>query len=250
MKETTKAVKTFKEPSLIDWKGNEKTALPYVEVTKLLYRAFDHFNKVLAEGALKPCIITVGSANRKSAYGWHLKDGWKHGAAELTELNVCAEFLHRSWEEVCETLIHEMAHLKNSQAGIKDCNAVQYHNKQFKTAAEALGLKVEKMRNKGFALTDLGPRAEAAIKSLGIKQEDIPPIYRKYRMVKRNTGTSTFILADKDDKKEFVELAAEEGLDQKALFRLLLDVYKEFGEAYFEKHPEVQRPNSTKEAKA
>lgn len=213
---------------------------PYLIMTNLLYRAFTHFNKTLAEGKLKDCIVTIASAHRKNAYGWHLKDGWKHAGAEMTELNVCAEFLDRDWDEVLETLIHEMAHLKNSQAGIKDCNAVQYHNKNFKTAAESLGLKVEKMRGKGFAETSLGPRAEAAIKSLDITEDEIPKLHRQYKRRVKGTTKTSFIIAGKEDKAEFVNLADKAGLKQPEFFKLLLDVYKEFGEAYHDAHPETK----------
>lgn len=211
---------------------------PYVEMTKLLYRAFHHFNNELAEGKLKEPIITIASSGRKAAYGWHLKDGWKTAGADMTELNVCAEFLDREFDEVLETLIHEMAHLKNSQAGIKDCNAVQYHNKFFKVAAESLGLVVEKMHQKGFARTSLGERATASVRALGIKQEDVPPIHRKYKLRARKVGGTTFILADKDDKSRFTGLTNELGLKQTEVFKLLLDVYKEFHPDFFAKHPE------------
>lgn len=212
---------------------------PYLKMTQLLYIAFAHFNKVLCEGKLKEPIITIASAHRKNALGWHLKNGWKHAGAEMTELNICSEFLDRGWEESLETLIHEMAHLKNSQAGIKDCNAVQYHNKHFKVSAESLGLKVEKLRGKGFATTSLGPKAEAAIKSLDVKEEDIPLLHRQYTRKVRKTTATSFIIAGKEDKSTFCDLAEKAGMKQPEFFKLLLDVYKEFGEAYHNAHPET-----------
>lgn len=56
---------------------------------------------------------------------------------------MCAEYMRRSFEEICGTLLHEMAHLYNLINGIKDCNKL-YHNKKFKEAAEAHGLTVTK----------------------------------------------------------------------------------------------------------
>ncbi len=56
-----------------------------------------------------------------------------------------------------------MAHLKNAQKGISDCNKVQYHNKNFKTAAESFGLTVSQRKGKGWATTVLGQTAKDAI---------------------------------------------------------------------------------------
>jgi hypothetical protein len=133
-----------------------------------LYRSFDFFNKYFCDGSLKKPIITIQGDKRKgSTYGWFGKDFWEDPNKNfISELNLTAESLHREPKMVLETLLHEMAHLKNAQEDINDCTATQFHNKKFKIAAEFFGLEVEKMRNKGWASTRLGSGALEAIELL------------------------------------------------------------------------------------
>lgn len=58
-------------------------------------------------------------------------------------------------EELLSTLLHEVAHSMNHAKGIEDCSSNQYHNKHFKTQAEALGLKTVEIKGKGHAATEL-----------------------------------------------------------------------------------------------
>lgn len=198
---------------------------PYTKIIMQLGFAFDHFNKIFAEGKLKRPIITAATRGRKNALGWFRPEGWSNGDKEhMHEINISAEKLGRSWDDLCETLLHEMAHLWNQQHNIQDCNAVQYHNRKFKTAAEMFGLVVTKMKNKGFAITELGPKAKEAIKSLGIKQEDVPQIRRRER---RGPGApNSFVLCTHDDKSRFVSMAAEAGMSQVQFIAALLDQWE------------------------
>jgi hypothetical protein len=59
-----------------------------------------------------------------------------------------------SAQDLFSTLLHEVAHSLNHKNGVSDCSSNQYHNKHFKTQAEALGLKTEKGK-KGYAQTSL-----------------------------------------------------------------------------------------------
>jgi len=64
-------------------------------------------------------------------------------------------------EELLSTLLHEVAHSMNHMNGIEDCSSNQYHNKHFKTQAEALGLETHEIKGKGHAsttLTDFGAK--------------------------------------------------------------------------------------------
>lgn len=94
---------------------------------------------------------------------------WKAGEDEgHYEINLCAEYLNRPFEETCGTLIHEMVHLQNLQDGVQDTSrSGTYHNKKFKETAEAHGLTVEKGEKYGWHKTTLNPQAEAFVKSLG-----------------------------------------------------------------------------------
>ena len=83
---------------------------------------------------------------------------WRHktrGDTGYHEVVVVAEHLDRSAADIVETLLHEAAHALNFERHIKDCSRSQYHNREFKAAAEELGLAVEQVPHYGFALTRL-----------------------------------------------------------------------------------------------
>lgn len=131
---------------------------------------FSTFNKALFEGKLEQPVITVSPDNTRGAYGWCTgwkawQDGTKEGG--FYEINLCAEYLNRPFEETCCTLIHEMVHLWNLQEGVQDTSrSGTYHNKAFKAAAEAHGLIVEKTAKYGFSTTTLAPAALTFIQSM------------------------------------------------------------------------------------
>lgn len=87
--------------------------------------------------------------------------GRKQGDTHLHEVVVVAEHLNRSPEAITETLLHEAAHAMNFARGIRDCSASQYHNANFRAAAEEIGLHVERAPHYGYALTTL-PHETAA----------------------------------------------------------------------------------------
>lgn len=109
-----------------------------------------------------PPVITVSPDTTKGAYGWCTAwKAWSVGEqkkvadlATLTkealeamkkddgfyEINICAEHLARPFEQVAETLLHEMVHLYNLQIGVQDTSrSGTYHNKKYKEAAELIG---------------------------------------------------------------------------------------------------------------
>ena len=95
------------------------------------------------------------------------------------EINICAEYLDRPFEEICGTLLHEMVHLYNLQSDIQDtCRSGLYHNKQFKRAAEEHGLVVSKDIAYGFCFTRLNDEATRFVTSM--KSTDFS-LHRKKR---------------------------------------------------------------------
>lgn len=135
---------------------------------KNLEELFDIFNEKLFNNELEKPIISIQSDKSNSYYGWCTTyKAWETTDGEsYYEINMTAEHMRRSFEDICGTLIHEMAHLFNLLAGIKDCNASQYHNKNFKIAAENHGLIVEKMGRYGYAKTELNEEMKEFIKTL------------------------------------------------------------------------------------
>ena len=142
----------------------------FASVITELQRSYDffvtHFN--LDKDKYSNALITVMTAGRKQAYGWHLEGGWRgKDQIKRTEINLSAEHLNRPVHELLGTLLHEMAHLKNSIEGIEDCNTSnQYHNKKFKIAAEFFGLEVTRHPTKGWAVTNISTGAQEAIDAL------------------------------------------------------------------------------------
>ena len=134
------------------------------DVTQKLVEAFEFFNAELDAGLDTPVFTLIPNRGRQSYYGWFWQGRWKDGKKTLPEINITADTLKRSVEDICETLIHEMAHYKNNVLDIVDCNANQYHNKHFKKQAEMFGLKVERMKNKGYAKTALDEKANNLVK--------------------------------------------------------------------------------------
>lgn len=128
---------------------------------------------------LQRSVITVSPDTTKGAYGWCT--GWKAWKTEEAkdgegyyEINICAEYLSRPFEDVAGTLLHEMAHLYNLHIDEKDTSRGGfYHNVKFKAAAEAHGLTVEKTEKYGWSKTALNDEAKAFLDSMQDKKFEI-----------------------------------------------------------------------------
>ena len=147
---------------------NEVSLKPVIDELETL---FSKFNKAFFEGKLEKPVITVSPDHTRGAYGWCTAwKAWQDGTKEggYSEINLCAEYLNRPFEETCGTLLHEMVHLQNLQDNVQDTSrSGSYHNRKFKETAEAHGLTVEKGEKYGWHKTTLNPQAEAFVKSLG-----------------------------------------------------------------------------------
>lgn len=154
----------------------------YLALLHEINRAFDFFNHTFCNNTLKKPIILVSTTSNTSPpmYGWFGVKVWRKGDHHYDEINISAEsFRTRKTHHILETLLHEMAHLKNHQNGICDCNIkTQYHRLEFKYAAESFGLIVSKGKTIGYGYTKLGRRAMDAICDLQPREE----IYRIYRV--------------------------------------------------------------------
>jgi hypothetical protein len=165
-------------------------------VTDKLVEAFEFFNAELDAQLDNPVFTLIPNRGRQSYYGWYWQGRWKDGRKTLPEINITADTLKRSVEEICETIIHEMVHYANNVAGVVDCNANQYHNKHFKCKAESFGLKVERVKNKGYARTSLDEKAANMVKKYKSKycKDDKNP-FHAYRIGAERT------IAKKSDKR-------------------------------------------------
>lgn len=124
------------------------------ETIQALESIFDKLNAIYFEGKLPRPVITVQTTPK--AYGHcSTKKIWKAGENEgMYEINLGAEFINRTKEETCATLLHEMVHLYCNENEIAEtCQKGRYHNKVFKAECESRDLQVEYDRANGYSHT-------------------------------------------------------------------------------------------------
>lgn len=143
---------------------------------------FSKLNDKLFGGELPKPVITVSPDTKRQCYGWCTTwKAWRDSHDNdirngFFEINICAEYLGRPIDEVCGTLLHEMVHLYNLESGIQDCSrGGYYHNTNFKDAAKAHGLNVEKDEKYGWSRTSLTDETKNFIKSF---ENSVLPLYR------------------------------------------------------------------------
>ena len=199
-------------------------------VTDKLVEAFEFFNAELDTQLDNPVFTLIPNRGRQSYYGWYWQGRWKDGKKTLPEINITADTLKRSVEDICETIIHEMVHYANNVAEVVDCNNNQYHNKAFKTKAESFGLTVERVKNKGYARTALGDKAAMMVKKYKMKhcKDDKNP-FHVYRI-----GAESKTIVKKSDKRFIAidralaaraEGQAQDGCSLRELVEHLLESY-------------------------
>lgn len=168
------------------------------EIITILEDIFDKANAKFYDGKVIKPIITVQTAGR-GVLGWcSCNRIWNNEETneEAYEINIVAEHLTRSINEVVGTMLHEMVHLHNLQNGIKDCTAVQYHNKHFRDSALEHGLKlmVEKADvNKGYSYTELNDEGLAFVKEMGWEDFKINRTPKVDKTPKKSHKTYTFV---------------------------------------------------------
>ena len=160
--------------------GSVDNSASIAPMVKELERLFSIFNKQFFNSALLKPVITLSQRGTKAAKGWCTAEKvWartddKSASEQYYEINICPEYLNRPVEGICETLLHEMVHLFNIMEGTQDCGSNgQYHNKHFKTSAEAHGLNVEKTQRYGYAKTSLKPETAEFVRSLDLTAFDL-----------------------------------------------------------------------------
>lgn len=124
---------------------------------------FEVFNEKYFDSELPRPVITVSPNHKTSAFGWCTSwKAWKEkdGSEGYYEINICAEYLSRPFNDVAATMLHEMVHLYDIENGIKDTSrGGTYHNLTFKNSAATHGLTVEKDEKYGWSKTKPNPEA-------------------------------------------------------------------------------------------
>lgn len=181
-----------------------------------LYRAFDFFNNVFADGKLPKVVITIQESGRRNAYGWFGNGFWTDRLAgeSIPEINLSAEYLSRGSNGLLETLLHEMAHLWNATVeSIRDCSGGQYHNKHFKTAAERFGLKVTRDGKRGWAYTALTDISREAISELDPDTQLFKSLKRK--TIKKSDDRYFSLIVNLDLKQPLKDALEKTGCSQR-----------------------------------
>ena len=134
-----------------------KELTSYNRVAGYLNKIFDLLNAEFFENALSRPTITIQSTPRAYGHFSLREDTWVSKLGGTHEINIGAGTLSRPIEEVAATLLHEMVHYFNYENGVQDCSRGNtYHNKRFKSAAEAHGLNVEHSEKYGWSHTSPG----------------------------------------------------------------------------------------------
>lgn len=141
------------------WKAVEEDKPAATEPMKMsetitaLEVLFDKLNGIYFEGKLPKPVITVQSSPK--AYGHcTTKQIWQSDDSAMYEINLGAEFINRPMANTAATLCHEMVHLYCLVNEIQDtCQKGRYHNKTFKTEAEARDLQIDYDRAIGYSIT-------------------------------------------------------------------------------------------------
>jgi len=134
---------------------------------KELERAYSFFNWHFMGNALPVRIIVSCGETDSCVAGWFNGRFDAKGKENSSIPHICIS-LHAltSTMEVCHTLLHEMAHLRNYVVGIKDCGRAQYHNRHFRDSALLFGVASARNSITGYASTHLDKRGEAAVFAL------------------------------------------------------------------------------------
>ncbi len=172
-------------------KETKATVIPMIEQLESL---FSKLNDKFFEGKLETPVITIAPDTCR-AYGWFTTwRAWKETDNEDSEgyyeINVTCDYLNRTPVEIASTLLHEMVHLYCQMNGIKDTSrAGNYHNKNFKTAAEEHGLICEKVPKSGFGCTEPTPKTAEYLESLNLKFDLYRPTPEpEQKVVKRSSS--------------------------------------------------------------
>lgn len=112
---------------------------PTVRNARQLQKAFDYFNQSLFKNELPNVLLNLSRAGKTTA-GFFWENQWKDNDSgeKIHELSLCPKFLQREIDVVFSTLVHEMAHLWQTEHGKTSRNG--YHNRQWADKMLEVGL--------------------------------------------------------------------------------------------------------------
>ena len=153
----------------------------YLEMVAYFEKLFVFCNEKFFQSELPSVVITIQEDKKNKSYGWFTcQEVWKEADAKtgLHEINLSAQFLNRSFDEVSATLLHELCHFYAKIHKLKDCSrSGTYHNKLFRKIAENHGLSVESAKTIGWSCTKLTDESKRVL-SIFLEKNLYPNFYR------------------------------------------------------------------------
>lgn len=165
-----------------------------------LYRIFGILNRDKFNDSLSEPVITIQKTRGMTLGYFTLGKVWRNKddtanddlTAEDREENAFYEinidprwFYSRTAADITETLLHEMVHYFNKVNEVKDCSG-NIHNKKFKTAAENVGLVVERVKSVGWGITSMTDELKEYINS-EVEPKDLAFEYFRAGVIKTDT---------------------------------------------------------------
>ena len=161
-----------------------KTNATLIPITRRLESLFETLNKKYFGGELPHPVITIQPYGKTRCKGWCTnKKVWQDTQDEnesYYEINICAEYLGETKNDICTTMLHEMCHLYALENDLKDTSRKgAYHNEVYKGIAEAHGLICDIMEPYGWAKTTPTEETEKYFDTLAdvvstVVRKDIP----------------------------------------------------------------------------
>lgn len=109
---------------------------------------YDFFNGKLFAGQLPSVILNF--SRHKGMAGFFSKNRWTKGTTNTHEISINPVMLSASsFQEVCQTLVHEMCHLWQQEQGTPSRQG--YHNQEWAAKMQAVGLMPSATGNEGGA---------------------------------------------------------------------------------------------------
>jgi hypothetical protein len=118
--------------------------------------ALENAHEIIREktGAPRATILVTRKTGRTMGHFTHAKI-WKSGEDNFHEIMISANYFQRGPRAILGTLLHEVAHSLDLQAGIKGVSGDGYHNQKFKATAESLGLTITQAKGIGWSNTEV-----------------------------------------------------------------------------------------------
>ncbi|AXK51161.1 SprT-like domain-containing protein [Spiroplasma alleghenense] len=170
-----------------------EVSLMIPDILNEIYIAYDFLNHKLFNNELKKIQITIASFNQKTRSNktvlahFNPRKSWE---GDFNEIVLYDSVFTGNFNDILQTLVHEMVHQYCFENGIKDTEANGRHNKNFRQQAEIVGLTVNKplTKNQGYT-TSLSGALESVFRVIPLNHrviEDFIGINNFKKLNKKN----------------------------------------------------------------